>query len=131
MFPRPTRSTRTDTLFPYTTLFRSLRREIREADTVRAMLVGVVEQIVLQHETEDAGLLPAVIARPQYRSAFARGFGLRHPAGRLLAARIIGGPRRQRPAGSPGSEERRGGTECATTCRSGGQPHHYQNKQKP
>src|SRR3546814_10263923 len=29
MIRRPPRSTRTDTLFPYTTLFRSLRRDVR------------------------------------------------------------------------------------------------------
>src|SRR3546814_14695138 len=30
MIPRPPRSTRTDTLFPYTTLFRSLARLVRD-----------------------------------------------------------------------------------------------------
>src|SRR3546814_4380128 len=33
MIRRPPRSTRTDTLFPYTTLFRSLQQEIATADT--------------------------------------------------------------------------------------------------
>src|SRR3546814_5011141 len=32
MIRRPPRSTRTDTLFPYTTLFRSIRRVVRSAD---------------------------------------------------------------------------------------------------
>src|SRR3546814_15975527 len=32
MFRRPPRSTRTDTLFPYTTLFRSLARRLDEND---------------------------------------------------------------------------------------------------
>src|SRR3546814_7350693 len=34
MIPRPPRSTRTDTLFPYTTLFRSNSLTIEEGDTV-------------------------------------------------------------------------------------------------
>src|SRR3546814_15244903 len=34
MIRRPPRSTRTDTLFPYTTLFRSSLREALEADTI-------------------------------------------------------------------------------------------------
>src|SRR3546814_8445206 len=35
MLRRPPRSTRTDTLFPYTTLFRSRVREYRSQDAVR------------------------------------------------------------------------------------------------
>src|SRR3546814_12746282 len=35
MIRRTTRSTRTDTLFPYTTLFRSVRRLSRDRDAVR------------------------------------------------------------------------------------------------
>src|SRR3546814_5549276 len=46
---RPPRSTRTDTLFPYTTLFRSLRRPglFRHPDRSRAdaLAVGVVKGI--------------------------------------------------------------------------------------
>src|SRR3546814_13707040 len=34
MIPRPPRSTRTDTLFPYTTLFRSFDREFHDEDSV-------------------------------------------------------------------------------------------------
>src|SRR3546814_6702021 len=48
MILRPPRSTRTDTLFPYTTLFRSLRVHRERADRVQAeavveVLEGVVE----------------------------------------------------------------------------------------
>src|SRR3546814_8526289 len=48
MIRRPTRSTRTDTLFPYTTLFRSL---IRRAGHIRAFaaLVAVASCVVLVH----------------------------------------------------------------------------------
>src|SRR3546814_16114533 len=43
MIRRPPRSTRTDTLFPYTTLFRSSRRDIV------VLLPGVFELLVAQH----------------------------------------------------------------------------------
>src|SRR3546814_7922287 len=36
MIRRPPRSTRTDTLFPYTTLFRSTRRRFSQASTARS-----------------------------------------------------------------------------------------------
>src|SRR3546814_19098332 len=50
MIRRPPRSTRTDTLFPYTTLFRSVRREIEEqatVDTIRARAIAVYSADVL------------------------------------------------------------------------------------
>src|SRR3546814_3170966 len=50
MIRRPPRSTRTDTLFPYTTLFRSIQRAVRRRDRVPALValeyVGVV---LLEH----------------------------------------------------------------------------------
>src|SRR3546814_14886301 len=43
MILRPPRSTRTDTLFPYTTLFRSIAKSIKEhADKGQPVLVGTV-----------------------------------------------------------------------------------------
>src|SRR3546814_16220773 len=51
MIPRPPRSTRTDTLFPYTTLFRSPALSVRlgRAETHRAENSGEIgrEQLVL------------------------------------------------------------------------------------
>src|SRR3546814_4084453 len=44
MIRRPPRSTRTDTLFPYTTLFRS-----RLADHVRSALAGISRRVHLHH----------------------------------------------------------------------------------
>src|SRR3546814_18272064 len=48
MIRRPPRSTRTDTLFPYTTLFRSLARGARRLDRPRPRR-GMVEQFGLRH----------------------------------------------------------------------------------
>src|SRR3546814_13219217 len=58
MIRRPPRSTRTDTLFPYTTLFRSLRRarEVRHAQPsqpastfARIFVLAVADRAGLQH----------------------------------------------------------------------------------
>src|SRR3546814_18709432 len=42
MILRPPRSTRTDTLFPYTTLFRSLRRSAEHGFTLVELMVVIV-----------------------------------------------------------------------------------------
>src|SRR3546814_5168965 len=76
MIRRPPRSTRTDTLFPYTTLFRSRQfhvdavagREVaaglRDADDRPAggqLLLGeAVVQVALQVERRHAGIVPVV-----------------------------------------------------------------------
>src|SRR3546814_20215246 len=62
MIRRPPRSTRTDTLFPYTTLFRSHPvdamphrgrfLEIRECDTDR-LLVGLDDPVITGHQRHD------------------------------------------------------------------------------
>src|SRR3546814_8670510 len=48
MIRRPPRSTRTDTLFPYTTLFRSARRLLNDLDEFRARIsrLGSDEEMV-------------------------------------------------------------------------------------
>src|SRR3546814_12772691 len=50
MIRRPPRSTRTDTLFPYTTLFRSM--QIREAFTFDDVLLQPAESAVLPRDTD-------------------------------------------------------------------------------
>src|SRR3546814_10036420 len=49
MIRRPPRSTRTDTLFPYTTLFRSLRQRRRHADLVAREVLVVIPPL---HQVE-------------------------------------------------------------------------------
>src|SRR3546814_11312393 len=53
MIRRPPRSTRTDTLVPYTTLFRSSGRNVKAAE---ALSLGIVDAV------SEAGLIEAAIA---------------------------------------------------------------------
>src|SRR3546814_18509802 len=95
MIRRPPRSTRTDTLFPYTTLFRSGIWQIR-----RALCPFVAERLAhrcigLLEQGQIAGVLRETIG-----------------VGKETSFRM--------PAGLPDrrSEERRVGKECVSTCRS-------------
>src|SRR3546814_17325606 len=94
MIRRPPRSTRTDTLFPYTTLFRSL--ELRST----AGRVGYFYTAAMRHHD---------LAREVEPHAGALGAGGEEGQEHFL-------PDRRRHAGR--SEERRVGKECVRTCRS-------------
>src|SRR3546814_20996064 len=100
MIRRPPRSTRTDTLFPYTTLFRSLDAH-RDARAQR-------------RESRYVG----------GRARTARAARLRFPDGRGRGdelARLSGGIEYR---DLRRSEERRVGKECVSTCRSRWSPYH-------
>src|SRR3546814_13624110 len=115
MIRRPPRSTRTDTLFPYTTLFRSYIPQAGGADTV----IGIVN-----------GTLKAGISGISEFQQFAK-------EGRI---RILGITTAERMKGlddvptfkesgydvevANRSDERRVGKECVSTCRSRGSPYH-------
>src|SRR3546814_18300091 len=94
MIRRPPRSTRTDTLFPYTTLFRSQAR--REAGPV-----VVAEIAVLRPGAEQQVVV--VQNGPAARANL--------PCAGVDAAHLR-------------SEERRVGKECVSTCRSRWSPYH-------
>src|SRR3546814_6054184 len=76
MIRRPPRSTRTDTLFPYTTLFRSQQRWILQRDRILQQLaIGLVEigvpPFILPAETFAApDIGPAVAAAGLIRALF-------------------------------------------------------------
>src|SRR3546814_11263898 len=142
VFRRPPRSTRTDTLFPYTTIFRSRAdrgenvghvrglaaiahigladRELAKFDICElhgwALLLGVnrLHPSILGRVADAAG-----IARKRVRAGSSvlggRNFGI---AGCEHIARPRGG-------GEQGfrSEERRVGKECVSTCRSRWSPY--------
>src|SRR3546814_2026934 len=66
MIRRPPRSTRTDTLFPYTTLFRSVERAAAdEGATSLYLLTTTAEPFFRRHgyETAERTDVPAVIAQ--------------------------------------------------------------------
>src|SRR3546814_13694843 len=118
MTRRPPRSTRTDTLFPYTTLFRSLdhRRDIR-ADLLgdQPVILGVV------HIMEDLGRAQQRLGgdAPPVEADAAQILTLDD---RGLQAELRRADRRDIAAGARRSEERRVGKECVSTGRSRGAP---------
>src|SRR3546814_422896 len=75
MIRRPPRSTRTDTLFPYTTLFRNVQRRFRTFDsTLRVRLGGLAvtssdvnafdnQFPVLRHHLDNIAGTPLILAR--------------------------------------------------------------------
>src|SRR3546814_18289912 len=101
MIRRPPRSTRTDTLFPYTTLFRSKSgsRAPRDPPAAPGGRGG--------RDRRGWRRAPTSRARAGARRGWSR-------AGRRFSAR-----RR-----SPRSDERRGGKECVRTCRSRWEQYH-------
>src|SRR3546814_13805066 len=61
MIRRPPRSTRTDTLFPYTTLFRSANKAAASAHSARPRWIG--RSIMLSPQTERATLSAGVVRK--------------------------------------------------------------------
>src|SRR3546814_14792482 len=111
MIRRPPRSTRTDTLFPYTTLFRSSRRPRRD----RSMLAGWALMLL-------GDLVPAPPDPDSLFDAFEtwaadRGLAL-YPAQEEAIIEIVSGSNVVR------SEERSVGKGCVSTCRSRWSPDH-------
>src|SRR3546814_14026220 len=110
MIRRPPRSSRTDTLFPYTTLFRSFRRA-DEAVAVEAA------------QPRELGLLQAGDGAEQADLFGMLELGLEadhvpQRAERIVLTELDNGP------GPARSEERRVGKECVSTCRSRWSPYH-------
>src|SRR3546814_18075525 len=124
MIRRPPRSTRTDTLFPYTTLFRS-------NNPATGQTTGTV------HEASEADVADAVAAA---RAALGGPWGKMTTAERVklivaVADEIdrrsedfldaeVADTGKPRHLASHRSEERRVGTEGVSTCRSRWSPYH-------
>src|SRR3546814_17648007 len=105
MIRRPPRSTRTDTLFPYTTLFRSSNHKGVNVPDVVVPMAALTEKdrgdlaFALEHNVDWIAL--SFVQRPEDVAE---------------ARQLIGGKAR--------SEERRVGKECVSTCRSRWSPYH-------
>src|SRR3546814_12055104 len=115
MIRRPPRSTRTDTLFPYTTLFRSVAVEVDADDVVPVSVAHLVKNPVAQdtrvvyHRIEMAKMPDRVLYD---RGCADRVGNIRAIDHRRTAASLD-------QLGHLRSEERRVGKECVSTCRSG------------
>src|SRR3546814_14679385 len=107
MIRRPPRSTRTDTLFPYTTLFRSRRGYARAGERVlpddTAIFIAVGGKLARGIAGDDRALCRGGRGAPDNAGEFDR-------AGLGPADRAVGRIERR-------SEERRVGKECVSTCR--------------
>src|SRR3546814_20820356 len=122
MIRRPPRSTRTDTLFPYTTLFRYLTNQCvaggidRRAGLAELRKIGNHRQQDL-HATE----LRCAQQRPQLDTEQFRLFQTQADCAQA-ERRIV----RSRYSIATGvrSDERRVGKECVSTCRSRWSPYH-------
>src|SRR3546814_19545538 len=110
MIRRPPRSTRTDTLFPYTTLFRSLGEAPLVAITmgvISACFGGIIRDVLGKEDS-------IIFSREIYVTAAV-----------AAAATFVGldamGVARELSVGLR-SEDRRVGHVCVSTCRSRGSP---------
>src|SRR3546814_11427681 len=118
MIRRPPRSTRTDTLFPYTTLFRStdawhpihLKGNDQAVPVNRAVLIERVLDV-------EAHILSFAQADQRRRQHAIHGDGVAGASADRESR--IGNPEADvLPRQSGRSEERRVGKECVSTCRS-------------
>src|SRR3546814_11787581 len=119
MIRRPPRSTRTDTLFPYTTLFRSLQQhEEDEADEVRPRRRD--RALLAEGGLDDRRRVDAVgVERDR-----AAGGDEEHPHQRSPVAREQRPERARAAVSHPApcrealsSDERRGGKQSVSSCR--------------
>src|SRR3546814_14790287 len=115
MIRRPPRSTRTDTLFPYTTLFRSYEggEVLRPGDDVDLLALHFLDDRL------DAAALHADAGADRVDRAV-----VADDADLGAAARIARGGLDLDAAVVNRSEERRVGKECVSTCRSRWSPYH-------
>src|SRR3546814_14664207 len=109
MIRRPPRSTRTDTLFPYTTLFRS-----GQADQAITLLKDALKQA-----PDNASILDS-LGWVLWSSGTDRAVGRDYLA---KAHRLAPGSAAIKSHWER-SEERRVGKECVSTCRSRWSPYH-------
>src|SRR3546814_12084796 len=133
MIRRPPRSTRTDTLFPYTTLFRSQLTldavkpfGLGNKEALRSKNMWTLGLALWMFDRDRQPLIDWLKAKfaknPTVADANIAALNAGHAYGETAE---IGGPMKQYPvhsAPAPRSEERRVGKECVSTCRSRGAP---------
>src|SRR3546814_19150041 len=140
MIRRPPRSTRTDTLFPYTTLFRSARSGLWRfaAPEYYALAleisIGIATYIFVTGDAQSERLLtPALVAAIMVANLVPAMALIVLTGSRIARARAV-----RSMAGGSGrlhvrlvrSEERRVGKEGGSTCRSRWSPDNTKKKKK-
>src|SRR3546814_11395096 len=120
MIRRPPRSTRTDTLFPYTTLFRSV-----PGLTFNPSDPASIANYIAANAATVGGFHNLIVAGAQGCNPVFGGdpFNQNNPAC-FNNQYVTGNPYTTR------SEERRVGKECVSTCRSRWSPYHEKKKQQ-
>src|SRR3546814_17629060 len=106
MIRRPPRSTRTDTLFPYTTLFLS-----SDADIIAQQKVDLLKRVAAINRKQQEFRNVADQFGIEWRKEAKAGDAREKEAVAAVMARLD-------KIESEGSEERRVGKECVSTCRS-------------
>src|SRR3546814_15571633 len=120
MIRRPPRSTRTDTLFPYTTLFRSVREEetvnyeisktvkthVRESGTVRRVTAAILVDGKMVTVTAGNAIYETPSPTELEKPAHLARSTIRHDEARAANR----------------SDQRRAGNECIRACLSVGSP---------
>src|SRR3546814_20724364 len=133
MFRRPPRSTRTDTLFPFTTLFRSVgetpRSPIKPDGVADMATVGYV-CIGTNDFDRATAFYDALLGEFGGKRMMPTPKGLIYQLGDG-AMILITRPYDENPATVGRSEERRVGKECVSTCRSRWPPYHSTKQQEP
>src|SRR3546814_16510961 len=126
MIRRPPRSTRTDTLFPYTTLFRSRRRGCHGRGGRRGC-GGIGDGRGDGQRARDANLAVAVLDLDFGKLRFVEQFGERADKSRIDVDALLFMVTHETLSCCYGarSEERRFGKVCFSTCRSRWSPIHY------
>src|SRR3546814_14569419 len=109
MLRRPPRSTRTDTLFPYTTLFRSI-----DDATAQAFATLVQRRVA----GEPVAYLLGTRGFWRFDLAVTADTLIPRPETELLVELALQRLPEQSQARAARSEERRVGKECVSTCRS-------------
>src|SRR3546814_19347254 len=125
MILRPPRSTRTDTLFPYTTLFRSHRHLVADGGHGLEEFGGILDRHV-EHVGDRMALelhleRLAIVARALADIALDVAVG---EEVHLDLDQAVAGARFAAAALDVRSEERRVGNACVSTCRSRREPLH-------
>src|SRR3546814_13630963 len=117
MYRRPPRSTRTDTLFPYTTLFRS---------SLKARAVGFLSRREHSRLELERKLAPYAADAAELERVLDQLEREQWLSNQRFDQALVN--RRAQRQGVR-SEERRVGNECCRTGRSRWAPYHYQTKQ--